>query len=145
MILIDDFYLKQHQREIHLDLTQNDELLMAEFLALCKNAEPEVIVAEGIEANYILRLLPEIQHYCGAIALKQPLCDKIDFIALEHYYLTQPKASRFSIQIQLDTADPNFSKLNALFYMIDAEENFDNAVGELKNTYFLWGSEDTTD
>lgn len=48
MILIDDFYLKQPQREIHLDLTQNDELLMAEFLALYKNAEPEVIVAEGI-------------------------------------------------------------------------------------------------
>lgn len=48
---------------------------MAEFLALCKNVVPEVIVAEGIEANYILRLLPEIQHYCGAIALKQPLCD----------------------------------------------------------------------
>ena len=75
MILIDDFYLKQPQCEIHLDSTQNHELLKAEFLALCKNVVPEVIVAEGIEANYILRLLPEIQHYCGAIALKQPLCD----------------------------------------------------------------------
>lgn len=45
MILFDDFYLKQPQREIHLDSTQNDEWLMADFLALCKNAEPEVIVA----------------------------------------------------------------------------------------------------
>lgn len=145
MILIDDFDLIQPQKVIVLDHILDDTTLLREILALCKTADPELIVAESKEADLVLRLLPEIHAYCGAIALKQPLCNDINFDLLIAHYATRSQAERSTIQIQLAKNHPDYTKLDGIFYMLDENEDFDQAVEVLKNSYFFYADVDNLD
>ncbi|WP_180022035.1 hypothetical protein [Acinetobacter sp. YH16044] len=145
MILINDFDLTQPQKVIVLDHTLDDSTLLTEVLALCKTADPELIVAESKEADLVLRLLPEIHAYFGAIALKQPLCIDINFDLLTAHYATRSQADRCTIQIQLAKNHPDYTKLEAIFYMLDEHEDFDQAVELLKNSYFFYADVDNLD
>ncbi|WP_180105821.1 MULTISPECIES: hypothetical protein [unclassified Acinetobacter] len=145
MILINDFDLTQPQKVIVLDHTLDETTLLTEILALCKTADPELIVAESKEADLVLRLLPEIHDYCGAIALKQPLCNDIDFDLLSVHYVTRSQAERSTIQIQLAKNHPDYTKLDGIFYMLDEHEDFDQAVELLKNSYFFYADVDNLD
>ena len=145
MILINDFNLTQPQKVMVLDHILDDTTLLREILALCKTADPELIVAESKEADLVLRLLPEIHDYCGAIALKQPLCIDINFDLLTAHYATRSQADRCTIQIQLAKNHPDYTKLDGIFYMLDENEDFDQAVELLKNSYFFYADVDNLD
>ena len=54
MLFLDDTNDAQPQQQFSLDVSQNAASIQRHILALCQKHKPEVIVAEGIEANYIL-------------------------------------------------------------------------------------------
>ena len=140
MIFLDDMAQTEPQRKITLDLSQNAASIQRHILALCQKHKPEVIVAEGIEANYILENLPEIQPHCGAIALKQPTLENVSFEKLQQAFLQRGQQRFYEVRIMLLQTHPQFKLFSDLFYMMQPEDNFEVEVEYLLNTYFLIGT-----
>ena len=140
MIFLDDMAQTEPQRKITLDLSQNAASIQRHILALCQKHKPEVIVAEGIEANYILENLPEIQPHCGAIALKQPTLENVSFEKLQQAFLQRGQQRFYEVRIMLLQTHPQFKLFSDLFYMMQPEDNFEAEVEYLLNTYFLIGT-----
>ena len=128
MRFIDDFNTEQPDRQIHLDLSQSDADLQKTLLNYCAEQQPEVLVADGIEADHILRLLPALSIHCGAIALQHPTFKQVNIAQLSPQY---------GVIIQLDPLHPQYDALNQCFAMIPLEEDFEQAVQVLKNTYMI--------
>ena len=145
MIFLDDMAQTEPQRKITLDLSQNAASIQRHILALCQKHKPEVIVAEGIEANYILENLPEIQPHCGAISLKQPTLENVSFEKLQQAFLQRGQQRFYNVIVMLSQDHPQFKQLSHLFYMIKPDANFEAEVEYLLNTYFLLGDATDTD
>ena len=128
MRFLDDFNTEQSDRQIHLDLSQSDADLQKTLLNYCIEQQPEVLVADGIEADHVLHLLPSLSIHCGAIALQHPSLKQVNIEQL---------SSQYGIIIQLDPQHPHYEALNQCFAMIPLEEDFEQAVQFLKNTYML--------
>ena len=140
MLFLDDTNDAQPQQQFSLDVSQNAASIQRHILALCQKHKPEVIVAEGIEANYILENLPEIQPHCGAIALKQPTLENVSFEKLQQAFLQRGQQRFYEVRIMLLQTHPQFKLFSDLFYMMQPEDNFEAEVEYLLNTYFLIGT-----
>ena len=140
MLFLDDTNDAQPQQQFSLDVSQNAASIQRHILALCQKHKPEVIVAEGIEANYILENLPEIQPHCGAIALKQPTLENVSFEKLQQAFLQRGQQRFYEVRIMLLQTHPQFKLFSDLFYMMQPEDNFEVEVEYLLNTYFLIGT-----
>ena len=145
MLFLDDTNDAQPQQQFSLDVSQNAASIQRHILALCQKHKPEVIVAEGIEANYILENLPEIQPHCGAIALKQPTLENVSFEKLQQAFLQRGQQRFYNVIVMLSQDYPQFKQLSHLFYMIKPDANFEAEVEYLLNTYFLLGDATDTD
>ena len=145
MIFLDDMAQTEPQRKITLDLSQDAATIQQQIVALSQKHKPEVIVAEGIEANYILENLPEIQPHCGAISLKQPTLENVSFEKLQQAFLQRGQQRFYNVIVMLSQDHPQFKQLSHLFYMIKPDANFEAEVEYLLNTYFLLGDATDTD
>ena len=54
MIFLDGMAQTEPQRKITLDLSQDAATIQQQIVALSQKYQPEVIVAEGLEADFIL-------------------------------------------------------------------------------------------
>ena len=140
MLFLDDTNDAQPQQQFSLDVSQNAASIQRHILALCQKHKPEVIVAEGLEADFILGSLTEILPHCGGIALKQPTLNNVSLEKLQHAYMQRGKQRFYEVRIMLLQTHPQFKLFSDLFYMMQPEDNFEAEVEYLLNTYFLIGT-----
>ena len=139
MIFLDDMAQTEPQRKITLDLSQDAATIQQHIVALSQKYQPELIVAEGLEADFILESLIEILPHCGGIALKHPT-DNVSLEKLQHAYMQRGKQRFYEVRIMLLQTHPQFKLFSDLFYMMQPEDNFEAEVEYLLNTYFLIGT-----
>ncbi|WP_446893050.1 hypothetical protein [Acinetobacter sp. NS4_7] len=140
MLFLDDMAQTEPQRKITLDLSQDAATLQQQIVTLSQKYQPEVIVAEGLEADFILGSLTEILPHCGGIALKQPTLNNVSLEKLQHAYMQRGKQRFYEVRIMLLQTHPQFKLFSDLFYMMQPEDNFEVEVEYLLNTYFLIGT-----
>ncbi len=128
MRFLDDFNTEQKDHQIHLDLSLSDTDLHKTLFNDCVERQPEVLVAHGIEADHVLRLLAPLSIHCGAIALQHPTFKHVNIEQLN---------SQYGVIIQLDPEHSHYESLNQRFTIIPPAEDFEQAVQFLKNTYML--------
>lgn len=145
MLFLDDMAQTEPQRKITLDLSQDAATIQQQIVALSQKYQPEVIVAEGLEADFILGSLTEILPHCGGIALKQPTLENVSFEKLQQAFLQRGQQPFYNVIVMLSQDHPQFKQLSHLFNMIKPDANFEAEVEYLLNTYFLLGDATDTD
>ncbi len=69
MRFLDDFNTEQKDHQIHLDLSLSDTDLHKTLFNYCVEQQPEVLVADGIEADHVSFIRPpqhSLWRYCTA-------------------------------------------------------------------------------
>lgn len=128
MRFLDDTKPEQADRQIDLDLAQSRSEIQKSILNYCIEQQPEVLVAQGIEADYVLSILPSVAIHCGAIALKHPSLTQVNIDQLH---------SQYGVMLQISPLHPNYADLKQCFHLVPIEQDFEHAVQFLKNTYML--------
>ncbi|MCA4799587.1 MULTISPECIES: hypothetical protein [Acinetobacter] len=111
MLFLDDTAQTEPQRKITLDLSQDAATIQQHIVALSQKYQPELIVAEGLEADFILESLTEILPHCGGIALKHPT-DNVSLEKLQHAYLQRGKQRFYEVRIMLLQTHPQFKSFS---------------------------------
>lgn len=136
-------FLDDHRKQcpdffIELDLEQSLEKIQQDITELCTHYEPEVLVAEGREADHLIPLLQHLSFTYGAVILKHPTLTAFPLQQLRDY-VARNRSARYAVRFVLSQDHPQFSALAELFVMLDEQVDFEQHVRELLNTYFLIG------
>lgn len=138
MRFIDQYNKRQPDFLIELNLEQSQEKIHRDILEFCKQYEPEVLIAEGKEADCVIDILSELGLSYGGLILKYPTRQEFPLDKLKAYLKQMPNA-RYSVRFVLSQDHPQFSALNALFVILDENIDFETHVNQLLHTYFLIG------
>lgn len=113
--------------EFDLNFDQEHQDIEQELLHYYHQYDPEVIAAEGLEADYVLRLLPKLSFSSG-IALKHPALHYVDLSCL---------TAHNHVSIILSPQHPLFTQLKKLYDMPPESTDFNKIIQHLQSTYML--------
>ena len=138
MRFIDDHNPYQPDFFIELDLEQTKEKIHSDILEFCNRYKPEVLVAEALEADYVIDILPQLALSYGGLILKHPTRSVFPLGEMSTYVQRMPN-SRYSVRFVLSPMHSQYHQIQQLFVTLDEDIDIETHIQELHSTYFLIG------